>query len=128
MTPSSKVVGDLAQFMVQNKLSKADVLKRAEELSFPSSVVEFMQGLIGQPPGGFPEPLRTKILKGKQRFDGRPGALMKPLDFEEIKNKLVAKYGEVRDCDVMSYVMFPKVCEDFLAFKQKSPVGGKANR
>jgi pyruvate carboxylase len=68
VTPSSKVVGDLAQFMVQNKLSKKDVVDRAEELSFPSSVVEFMQGLIGQPPYGFPEPLRSRILKG--RFQG----------------------------------------------------------
>jgi pyruvate carboxylase len=64
VTPSSKIVGDLAQFMVQNKLTPEDVLNRAEELSFPSSVVEYMQGLIGQPPGGFPEPLRSKILKG----------------------------------------------------------------
>jgi len=68
VTPSSKIVGDLAQFMVQNKLSPADVLEKAEELSFPSSVVEYMQGLIGQPPGGFPEPLRSKILKGKKEI------------------------------------------------------------
>lgn len=61
VTPSSKVVGDLAQFMVQNKLSAKDVEERAEELSFPSSVVEFMQGFIGEPYGGFPEPLRTKV-------------------------------------------------------------------
>lgn len=58
VTPSSKVVGDLAQFMVQNKLSKQDVLDKASDLSFPSSVVEFLQGFIGQPHGGFPEPFR----------------------------------------------------------------------
>lgn len=58
VTPSSKVVGDLAQFMVQNKLTADDVLKKAEELSFPKSVVEFLQGAIGEPHGGFPEPLR----------------------------------------------------------------------
>jgi pyruvate carboxylase len=58
VTPSSKVVGDLAQFMVQNKLSKQDVLDKASDLSFPSSVVEFLQGYIGQPHGGFPEPFR----------------------------------------------------------------------
>lgn len=61
VTPSSKVVGDLAQFMVQNRLSAWDVEDRAEDLSFPSSVVEFMQGFIGEPHGGFPEPLRTKV-------------------------------------------------------------------
>lgn len=58
VTPSSKVVGDLAQFMVQNKLSSEDVVNKAEELSFPKSVVEFLQGAIGEPHGGFPEPLR----------------------------------------------------------------------
>ena len=61
VTPTSKVVGDLAQFMVQNKLDERDVLNKAEELDFPSSVVEFMQGYLGQPHGGFPEPLRTKV-------------------------------------------------------------------
>lgn len=62
VTPSSKVVGDLAQFMAQNKLSKKDVLEQAEDLSFPKSVVEFMRGEIGQPVGGFPEPLRSKVM------------------------------------------------------------------
>ena len=61
VTPSSKVVGDLAQFMVQNKLNAAMVEERAEELSFPKSVVEYFQGYIGIPPGGFPEPLRSKV-------------------------------------------------------------------
>jgi len=61
VTPSSKVVGDLAQFMVQNKLTREMVEDRAEELSFPQSVLEFMQGFIGEPPGGFPEPFRSKV-------------------------------------------------------------------
>lgn len=61
MTPSSKIVGDLAQFMVQNNLSRAEVEERADELSFPLSVVEFLQGYIGIPHGGFPEPLRSKV-------------------------------------------------------------------
>lgn len=61
VTPSSKVVGDLAQFMVQNNLDDRDVIARASELDFPSSVVGFMQGDIGQPYGGFPEPLRTQV-------------------------------------------------------------------
>jgi pyruvate carboxylase len=110
--------------MVQNKLTPEDVLNKADELSFPSSVVEYMQGLIGQPPGGFPEPLRTKILKGKKRYEGRPGADLKPLDFEEVKKKLIEKYGSVvDDQDVMSYVMFPKVLEEYLEFKlQYGPV------
>ena len=61
VTPTSKIVGDLAQFMTQNKLSEADVLSRADELDFPNSVIEFFEGQIGQPHGGFPEPLRTKV-------------------------------------------------------------------
>ena len=61
MTPSSKVVGDLAQFMVQNGLSREEAEARADELSFPLSVVEFLQGYIGTPPGGFPEPFRSKV-------------------------------------------------------------------
>lgn len=63
VTPTSKTVGDLAQFMVQNKLSSEMVQQRASDLSFPSSVVEYFQGYLGEPPGGFPEPLRTKIVK-----------------------------------------------------------------
>jgi len=61
VTPSSKVVGDFAQFLVQNKLTEQSVMERADELSFPQSVIQFMQGHIGIPPGGFPEPLRTKV-------------------------------------------------------------------
>ena len=71
VTPSSKIVGDLAQFMVQNKLSKVDVLKKASELSFPASVVEFLQGAIGQPVGGFPEPFRSQVLKDLPRIEGK---------------------------------------------------------
>ena len=67
VTPSSKIVGDLAQFMVQNKLSAEDVRQQAGSLSFPSSVIEFLQGLIGQPYQGFPEPLRSDILKDLPR-------------------------------------------------------------
>ena len=67
VTPSSKIVGDLAQFMVQNNLSKQQVIDQAAELSFPSSVVEFMQGYIGIPYGGFPQPLRDQVMPLKTR-------------------------------------------------------------
>lgn len=111
VTPSSKVVGDFAQWMTSNKVSKDEVLARAEELDFPSSVVEFFQGYLGQPVGGFPEPLRTKVIRNKPRIDGRPGASLEPLDFKKIKAELRAKYGKhITDADVTSYVMYPKVC------------------
>jgi pyruvate carboxylase len=110
VTPSSKVVGDFAQWMTQNKVSAQDVLDRAEEFDFPSSVVEFFQGYLGQPVGGFPEPLRSKIIRNKARIEGRPGANMEPLDFKKIKAELRSKFGKhITDNDVMSYVMYPKV-------------------
>ncbi|CAF1472251.1 unnamed protein product [Didymodactylos carnosus] len=120
VTPSSKIVGDLAQFMVQNKLSSKELVERVDDLSFPSSVIEYMQGLIGQPPGGFPEPLRTKILKGKEKYDERPGSSLEPLDFKKIENELKKKFGEeeIQECDVMSYVMFPKVLEEYIEFRK----------
>ncbi|GJE91041.1 pyruvate carboxylase [Phanerochaete sordida] len=120
VTPSSKVVGDFAQWMTSNKFSKQDVLDRAEELDFPSSVVEFFQGYLGQPVGGFPEPLRSKIIRNKPRIDGRPGASMEPLDFKKIKAELRAKFGKhITDADVTSFVMYPKVFEEYQAFIEK---------
>ncbi|KAJ8308360.1 hypothetical protein KUTeg_013234 [Tegillarca granosa] len=118
VTPSSKVVGDLAQFMVQNKLNAQMVIERAEELSFPASVIEYFQGYLGEPPGGYPEPLRTKILKGKSKISGRPGESLQPFDFEKIKETLVEKHGSiVRDVDIMSAALYPKVMEEYLEFR-----------
>ncbi|KAH9989826.1 pyruvate carboxylase [Russula vinacea] len=120
VTPSSKVVGDFAQWMTQNSLSKADVLKRADQLDFPSSVVDFFQGYLGQPVGGFPEPLRSKVIRNKPRIDGRPGAGLAPLDFKKIKADLRSKFGKhITDADVTSYVMYPKVFEEYQGFLQK---------
>ncbi|VDB88581.1 unnamed protein product [Peniophora sp. CBMAI 1063] len=120
VTPSSKVVGDFAQFMTHNNLSKKDVLERAEHLDFPSSVVEFFQGYLGQPVGGFPEPLRSKIIRDKPRIDGRPGASMQPIDFKTLKAELRSKFGKhITNADVTSYVMYPKVFEEFQSFLEK---------
>ena len=96
--------------MTSNNFSKQDVLNRAEELDFPSSVVEFFQGYLGQPVGGFPEPLRSKIIRDKPRIDGRPGAGMQPIDFKTLKAELRSKFGKhITNADVTSYVMYPKV-------------------
>lgn len=119
VTPTSKVVGDLAQFMVSNKLSYDDVLKRAEELDFPGSVLEFFEGLMGQPYGGFPEPLRTKALRGRRKLDKRPGLFLEPLDLAKIKKEINQKWGSASECDVASYAMYPKVFEDYRMFVQK---------
>lgn len=119
VTPSSKVVGDLAQFMVQNKLKAQDVVDKAEELSFPKSVVEFLQGAIGIPHGGFPEPLRSRILKDMPRIEGRPGASLPPLDFDKLKNEITETWPKATDQDVMSAALYPQVTKDYLNFRQE---------
>jgi pyruvate carboxylase len=119
VTPTSKVVGDLAQFMVSNKLKYDDVLQKAEELDFPGSVLEFFEGLMGQPYGGFPEPLRTKALRGRRKLDKRPGLTLEPLDLEKIKKEINEKWGSASECDVASFAMYPKVFEDYRKFVQK---------
>ncbi|CAN6672193.1 pyruvate carboxylase 2 [Trichomonascus vanleenenianus] len=114
VTPTSKVVGDLAQFMVSNKLSYQDVIDRADSLDFPDSVLDFFQGLMGRPYGGFPEPLRTKVLAGKrEKLEERPGKSLAPLDFAAIRQTLEQRFGSTSECDIASYNMYPKVFEDF---------------
>ena len=129
VTPSSKVVGDMANFMVQNKLSKIDVLQKADTLNFPTSVVNFFQGYLGIPePWGFPEEIRKKVTKGKTLpngktiLKGRPGAELPPFDFEDNKKMLAKKYGEnrIRDEDVMSYALYPRVFEDWKEYEEKN--------
>ncbi|KAI9704189.1 MAG: pyruvate carboxylase [Candelina mexicana] len=119
VTPTSKVVGDLAQFMVSNKLDEDGVRAKANELDFPSSVLEFFEGLMGQPYGGFPEPLRSQALRDRRKLDKRPGLTLEPLDLEKIRNDLKEKYGSISECDVASYAMYPKVFEDYRKFIAK---------
>lgn len=119
VTPSSKVVGDLAQFMVQNKLKSQDVLDKAEELSFPKSVVEYLQGHIGQPYGGFPEPLRSKVLRDMPRVDGRPGESLPPLDFQKLSDEIKGTFPDATDKDVMSAALYPQVTKDYLVFNNE---------
>ncbi|KAI8050896.1 pyruvate carboxylase [Syncephalis plumigaleata] len=121
VTPSSKVVGDLAQFMVSNQLTAEQVKEKARSLSFPTSVVEFFQGHLGQPVGGFPEPLRSNIIKGLPPIDGRPGASMEPFDFEGLRSKLEKTHNgrQVRDVDLISAALYPKVYEEFQSTVEK---------
>ncbi|GMM37781.1 pyruvate carboxylase 2 [Saccharomycopsis crataegensis] len=114
VTPTSKVVGDLAQFMVSNKLSSDDVKRLAGSLDFPDSVLDFFEGKIGHPVGGFPEPLRSDILSGKRRkLNVRPGLEMAPFDLTAIREDLSSRYDNITEDDVASYNMYPKVYEDF---------------
>ncbi|KAJ6652168.1 hypothetical protein lerEdw1_013129, partial [Lerista edwardsae] len=118
VTPSSKIVGDLAQFMVQNNLKREDVEAQADELSFPLSVVGFLQGSIGIPYGGFPEPFRSKVLKDLPRIEGRPGASLPPMDFVKLEQDLRQKHEEeeITPEDVLSAAMYPKVFDEFKEF------------
>lgn len=119
VTPTSKVVGDLAQFMVSNKLTSNDVRRLANSLDFPDSVMDFFEGLIGQPYGGFPEPLRSDVLRNKRRkLTCRPGLELAPFDLEKIKEDLQDRFGDIDECDVASYNMYPKVYEDFQKIRE----------
>ena len=116
VTPTSKVVGDLAQFMVSNKLDYNAVIEKAGELDFPGSVLEFFEGLMGQPYGGFPEPLRSKALRNRRKMDKRPGLYLEPVDFDKAKKEITDKYGALSETDLASYIMYPKVFEDYRKF------------
>ncbi len=110
VTPSSKVVGDMALYMVQNNLTEQDVFERGETLDFPDSVVEFFEGYLGQPYGGFPKELQRIILKGREPITVRPGELLEPVDFEKLREELYhALDREVTDFDVLAYALYPKV-------------------
>jgi pyruvate carboxylase len=119
VTPSSKVVGDLAQFMVQNDLDAAQVEAQAETLSLPTSVVEFFQGYLGVPPGGFPEPLRTKIVRDRPHVEGRPGASMPALDLDALELELRETYGSIKAVDVLSAALYPKVFAEYMEFREQ---------
>ncbi|MDO4670676.1 MAG: pyruvate carboxylase [Aerococcus sp.] len=114
VTPSSKVVGDMALFMVQNNMTIADFYTKGKTVDFPNSVIEFFQGKLGQPTGGFPQDVQEIILKGAPASTARPGELLPPVDFANVKKELITKVGDdVTDQDVLSYLMYPEVFVDY---------------
>ncbi len=124
VTPTSKVVGDMALFMVQNNLTVADVEHGPRDLSFPDSVVEFFMGQLGQPTGGFPAELQKRVLKGRQPLTGRPGATMPPADFEATRKALSERRGlappsGATDREVVTHLLYPRVHDEFLAHLDK---------
>ncbi|PAA59692.1 hypothetical protein BOX15_Mlig018529g2 [Macrostomum lignano] len=117
VTPSSKIVGDLAQFMVQNGLSYNDVLERASDLSFPTSVIEFFDGHVGQPYGGFPPKLAAAVLRGRPpTYTDRPGAKMPPFDFDALRERLNEKFSDlhITEKDLISSALYPRMHEQFM--------------
>jgi pyruvate carboxylase len=118
VTPSSKVVGDMALMMVSQGVSEADVLDPAREVAFPDSVVDMMRGGLGQPSGGWPEDLQRKVLKGEQPLNIRPGALLKNVDLvEEAKKAETALGRKLSEDDFVSWLMYPKVYAQYLAHR-----------
>jgi pyruvate carboxylase len=114
VTPSSKIVGDMALFMVSNGLSKEDIYTKGDTLAFPESVVSFFKGEIGQPVGGFDPKLQKIILKDVKPFTERPNEHLKPVDLEKEFILLKQKFDEhVKFTDVLSYLLYPKVFEEY---------------
>ncbi|HEY0222185.1 MAG TPA: pyruvate carboxylase [Lactovum miscens] len=114
VTPSSKVVGDMALFMVKNELREEDIYEKGESLNFPESVVSFFAGDLGQPVGGFPEKLQSLILKGKAKTTDRPGMHTEPVNLESVQEMLTKKMGyQAKDYHVVSYLMYPQVFLDY---------------
>ena len=114
VTPSSKVVGDMAMFMTSNNLSKEDILKRGESLSFPDSVKALMRGDLGQAEGGFPEEIQRLVLKGEKPYTERPNAHMEPIDFDKEFPLFLKEFGERLDMrNFLSFKLYPKVYRDY---------------
>lgn len=124
VTPSSKVVGDMALMMVSQDLSVADVENPAKDIAFPDSVVSMLKGDLGQPPGGWPEALQKKVLKGEQPYTEVPGSLLPSADLDAERKAIEEKLGrEVSDFEFASYLMYPKVFTDYaLAADTYGPV------
>ena len=116
VTPSSKVVGDMALMMVAQGLTRAQVEDPAVDVAFPDSVVDMLRGNLGQPHGGWPEGILKKVLKGEAPLTGRPGMTLPPVDLEETRRKLEAELGgkAVDDEDLNGYLMYPKVFLDYM--------------
>ena len=116
VTPSSKVVGDMALMMVAQDLTPDDVLDPTREIAFPASVVEMMHGDLGQPPGGWPQELQRKVLKGAQAITVRPGSLLPAADLAVLRAEAEKKCGrQISEDEFASYLMYPKVFTDYNA-------------
>ena len=103
------MVGDLAIFMVQNDLTPENIVERGETLAFPDSVVSYFKGMMGQPPCGFPKDLQRVVLKGEKAINGRPGDLLPPVDWDQLRSeirKFYPNYEEPRS--LISYAMYPR--------------------
>lgn len=115
VTPTSKVVGDMTLFLLSNSLKTSDVMDPSREFSFPESVVEFFEGRLGEPPGGFPLELQRRILRDRKPVQGRPGASLAPANFEAARTHLAGPLGGMpSNREVVTHFLYPKVFDDLL--------------
>ncbi len=120
VTPTSKVVGDMALFLVANNLKADDLLDPGRDVAFPASVVELFEGRLGQPAGGWPRKLQAVVLRGKPALTKRPGELLPATDFEAVRAELAGKLREEPDeSQLLSYLMYPKVFLDLAAHRKQ---------
>ena len=119
VTPSSKMVGDLAIFMVQNDLTPENIVERGESLAFPDSVVSYFKGMMGQPPCGFPEDLQRVVLKGEKPITCRPGELLPPVDWDVVRTEVQKYTPEPTRRGLISYAMYPKVLQDYFTHRKE---------
>ena len=123
VTPSSKAVGDMAIFMVQNNLTPDNIIEKGKNIDFPDSIVSYFQGMMGQPEGGFPEDLQKIVLKDKEPLTCRPGELLPDEDLEADAEYLKKEYGiEAGRREALSYAMYPRMYEDYLKGLKKDPI------
>lgn len=114
VTPSSKVVGDMALMMVASELSVADVMDPDKDVAFPESVIDMLSGNLGQPPGGWPEAIQKKALKGATPITAVPGSLLPPADLDAERATAEKEIGRpITDQELASYLMYPKVFVEY---------------
>ncbi|GAA0124824.1 pyruvate carboxylase [Clostridium sp. CTA-19] len=119
VTPSSKMIGDMAIFMVKNNIDSNNILEKGEILSFPDSAVDYFKGMMGQPNGGFPKGLQKIVLKDEDSIECRPGELLKDEDFEKIE-KILREELEIipEKKDIIAYALYPKVFKEYVEYKK----------
>ena len=121
VTPSSKMVGDLAIFMTQNELTPENIVEKGKDLAFPDSSITYFSGMMGQPAWGFPKDLQKVVLKGKKAITCRPGELLEPVNFEALKQEMLKFDPNPTWRDILSYGLYPKVYKDYV--KQRLTYG-----
>jgi pyruvate carboxylase len=120
VTPSSKVVGDMAMFMTSNDLTAEDILSRGDKLDFPDSVKDLMRGDLGQIEGGFNTEVQKLVLKDEKPYTDRPNAHLEPVNWVEAEAEYLEKFGVKPDAKaLLAYLLYPKVYADYFAFNDE---------